>query len=175
MGAGILPLAQDARGQWRYLLGREAADGRWAPFGGLRERGETLLATALREGYEETMGLLGSAAELARLPRIELAFARDARPVASVAAPAAHSLTALLLVPWDAQLPLAFDRFYRYAADAQGRPRPRGREGFWEKDRVAWFSRAELQRLAAARQLRPYFSAKLPHITAVLQTVGLTQ
>lgn len=157
MAAGILPMAQDARGEWRFLLGREAADGLWAPFGGLRERGESLLQTALREGYEETMGLLGSREELARLPRLVVPFAagRLAGPAA------AQTMTVLLLVPWSEQLPLYFERFYRYAAAAQAARRPHGRDGFWEKDQVRWFSLEQVRRLANTRQLRPFFAKEL--------------
>ena len=56
MAAGILPWSVDDSGQLVLLLGREADTGHWAGFGGARDRGESLYDTALREGYEESMG-----------------------------------------------------------------------------------------------------------------------
>ena len=68
--AGILPIAEKD-GKLFFLLSRETINttewkgrGKWSDFGGKREKGETLKTTALREGFEETMGILGSIKDL---------------------------------------------------------------------------------------------------------------
>ncbi len=55
--AGILPVALH-RGNLYFLLG-ESVDGLWGDFGGIREKGETVMETAKREGTEELSGLIG--------------------------------------------------------------------------------------------------------------------
>ena len=47
-------------GEFNILLGRETSDGTWSPFGGVREAKENILQVAVRETWEETMGLLGN-------------------------------------------------------------------------------------------------------------------
>lgn len=64
--AGILPVAHRTDGTTVYLLGREQS-GEWSIIGGGRETSDpSPLINAAREGYEETMGFLGSEWELIR-------------------------------------------------------------------------------------------------------------
>lgn len=64
--AGVLPYAVHPRdGRPRFLIGRErqhagwVESGRWADFGGRREKQDTSVAeTAAREAWEETMGMV---------------------------------------------------------------------------------------------------------------------
>ena len=68
MGAGILPVAFN-RGRAYFLFARERAgrgreSGLWSDFGGGSEKGESFLQTAVREAHEESMGLMGSLADI---------------------------------------------------------------------------------------------------------------
>jgi pantetheine-phosphate adenylyltransferase len=62
--AGILPYARGDDGRVYVLLGKQAeyehhSSGLWKGFGGLRDSGETLVFTALREAKEESRSVLG--------------------------------------------------------------------------------------------------------------------
>lgn len=58
MGAGILPLVS-YKGTMLFLLGKEQNSNLWSDFGGTSLKNEKIFDTAIREGYEETDGLLG--------------------------------------------------------------------------------------------------------------------
>ena len=65
MGAGILPISFKD-GKIYFLFSREAGDkkfrdtGKWSDFGGSKEKNETYEQTAIREGWEESNGILGN-------------------------------------------------------------------------------------------------------------------
>ena len=69
MGGGILPVAHH-NGAYYFLFSRESSvpkhnsSGLWCDFGGRREGNESHMDTALREGFEESNGLLGSVKKL---------------------------------------------------------------------------------------------------------------
>ena len=63
MGAGIVPVAKH-NGQLYFLFGKEVYGKKWSDFGGSSNKSESLFDTALREGYEETDGFLGTKQEL---------------------------------------------------------------------------------------------------------------
>ena len=56
-------------GVFNILLGRETSDETWSPFGGTREAGENILQVAVRETWEEMMGLLGNIPTLTKHTR----------------------------------------------------------------------------------------------------------
>jgi len=70
--AGILPIAYH-NDKLYIMLSRETVDiesrdmGKWSDFGGKRDKGECLKETAIREGLEETMGILGSRKDIENL------------------------------------------------------------------------------------------------------------
>ena len=64
MGGGILPVAY-YKGNWYFLFARESPfnnthQGLWSDFGGSKEKNETHYHTAVREGFEESNGILGN-------------------------------------------------------------------------------------------------------------------
>ena len=64
MGGGILPVAYH-NGKVKFLFSREAMytdddPGKWSDFGGGKEGRETPYQTAVREGWEESAGFLGT-------------------------------------------------------------------------------------------------------------------
>lgn len=63
--AGVLPWARTPNGPV-FLLGRERSSKRWSSFGGRPEEGETILETAIREAWEESIGFLGSEQDIAQ-------------------------------------------------------------------------------------------------------------
>ena len=146
---GLLPYAW-VKGQPVLLLGREMYlprwDGsrRWAPFGGGVHSGEKPYRAALREGYEETMGLFGTPRELAR-------------KVDRKAWKHAGGLTLLLPVKYDKNIPAYFRNFFRYAQACKGRACP---EGWYEKTQIQWVPLARLDRVS----LRPEFQSTLPQL-----------
>ena len=77
MGAGILPVAL-YKGEVYFLFGRESrhidhkASGLWSDFGGSREKNETYKQTAIREGYEESSGFLGTKKQIENLACLNL-------------------------------------------------------------------------------------------------------
>ena len=115
---GVLPYAWSAHGQPLLLLGREqygknwSGSRRWSPFGGGVDPGETPARAALREGYEETMGLFGTPAELAR--RVDRKAWKHKGGV-----------TLLLPVDHDPNLPRYFRNMYKYARRCRGGACPR--------------------------------------------------
>ena len=72
IASGIVPIAK-YKGEYYILLGQERhiknweGDLKYCSFGGMREAGETIRQTAAREGYEESMGFLGTQNELLRM------------------------------------------------------------------------------------------------------------
>ena len=66
MGGGILPVAMH-KNQLFFLFGKENSSADtpgWSDFGGGKEGGERPITTAVREGYEELSGFLGSKSQV---------------------------------------------------------------------------------------------------------------
>ena len=132
---GIVPYTVLA-GQLHFLLARETCpphgDGTWCGFGGGRDDDETPLETAVREGWEESMGLLGRPEDLRRRLRHFVHHEQG--------------YTYFLYVEPDRAPELArtFDRvveYLRFCSDRKGQcgaPAPGGREGCYEKTAAAW-------------------------------------
>ena len=66
MGGGILPVAKH-NGKIYFLFGLEEYDKTWTDFGGSSDKNETPYKTAIREGYEELNGFLGSKSNLQKM------------------------------------------------------------------------------------------------------------
>ena len=70
MGGGILPVAKhNGRiyllfSRERKLLSNDKDKGKWSDFGGSREKNESQYETAIREGVEESAGILGNKSQL---------------------------------------------------------------------------------------------------------------
>jgi 8-oxo-dGTP pyrophosphatase MutT (NUDIX family) len=147
--AGILPYAM-VRGEPVLLLGREKkipgwrGSGLWAPFGGGVEAGESLRAAALREGYEETMGMLGTPGQLSR----------GIHP-----APWRHTggATWLLPIPYHKQLSAYFRNFYLYSQHCHKTGCP---TGWYEKTEIRWVPLRKVH----SQHLRPEFRQTLPSL-----------
>jgi 8-oxo-dGTP pyrophosphatase MutT (NUDIX family) len=141
---GVLPYAEH-KGQLWLLLGKElrianwSGSEKWSPFGGGVDPGESLETAAVREGYEESMGLLGSQASMRR---------RGQRW------PHQGGLTLLLPLQYDRRLPQYFRQFFNYAKRCRGQTCP---EGWYEKTHIKWVPLDRVHTL----DLRPEFRRTL--------------
>lgn len=78
MGGGILPVAEH-KGHFYFLFARERLAfsqdkdrGKWSDFGGSREGKEIQYQTAVREGFEESNGILGNKKNIRNLIKYHL-------------------------------------------------------------------------------------------------------
>lgn len=150
--AGVLPWARvPDTGEVVILLGQERFEpgwrdgGRWSDFGGGTEPAvdRDRIEAAAREAYEETMGMLGSRAEI----ETALRAAARADRLREARSPKGASVF-LLEVPYDPMLPRQFARVRAYALEAAA-ARDKGSatgghlcatpaKGYYEKRAVEW-------------------------------------
>ncbi|AVK76556.1 hypothetical protein pneo_cds_949 [Pandoravirus neocaledonia] len=150
--AGVLPWARvPDTGEVVVLLGQERFEpgwrdgGRWSDFGGGTEPAvdRDRIEAAAREAYEETMGMLGSRAEI----EAALRAAAEAGGLGEARSPKGASVF-LWEVPYDAALPRQFARVRAYALEAAaardktdttgGRLCATPAKGYYEKRAVEW-------------------------------------
>lgn len=157
MYGGVLPYAVH-KGVVYFLLGKEAthpgfADSRkWSDFGGnVDDEDKDTRRAAAREAFEESMGVLGNAAQIYKALKHEHSF--------SVIGP---GRCYLMQIPYDGNVVQNFHAVYQYGhwltEDFAVR------EGGLEKTHVMWISHCKLEALAKdARvvpdvKLRPLFA-----------------
>ena len=135
MGAGILPIAINNNTVF-FLLGQEAYDKKWADFGGSPSpKTEAVFKTAIREGYEELDGFLGTKKELKKLVEknlIEKISKNDNTY---------HSY--LFTIQYDPLLPSYFNNHHKFIKE--NFPEKIDKKGYFEKSNIKWFSLGELQ------------------------------
>lgn len=143
---GILPYAKDKNTNRIYfLLGREAIvpgwseSGKFSDFGGIPHDKEEAKASAIRECFEETMGILGC--EKALLNQINTDGKwHDIKEN--------NALICLLSIDYDINIPTYYGRIYNYFTKcAMNHPKWKGHkylpscpEGYLEKIELRWFS-----------------------------------
>ena len=135
-GAGILPIIKVANKLF-FLFGKERVCGKWSDFGGASDEGEALLDTAVREGYEETSGLLGSKQDISTATRLQcLTTIELDHYVSYVVSPIGMSMQDY------ATLPSFFKKNYQFSLEnlAEGRECA---NGFFEKSEIKWFTAQE--------------------------------
>ena len=155
--AGILPVAFH-EGKIYFLYGRETVDvkykdmGKWSDFGGKIEKGETLKSTAIREGYEETAGFLGSEKKIKELIEKNLLLKLKV-----------NSYTSFIIeVNYDKDLPSKYRKKY-LQIKKNNIDLITTHNGLWEKDKMKW---VELKNLKNFRNVcRPWFK---PRVTATI-------
>lgn len=174
-GCGIVPVALVGGKEVKFLLGREqefkgwSGSGKYADFGGKREEGENVLACAAREGYEESMGVLGSEKELREKVLPSSKDYIDAFAVENVN----EHFVIVVRSFYNKYLPKLFRDVFEYFIRC-GKKRDEGKyeiagcpEGFLEKDEIRWFGYDELRQLVMSGEgrgesggslLRPYFA-----------------
>ena len=154
-GAGILPITIRKSEAW-VMLGRESKDmsfpdsGKWSDFGGGAEEGETAKKCAVREGFEETMGMFGGPITLMKLIKNKLACKLKRGNYTSFA----------IHVKYTKTLPKDFADIYRCAKEEDPKL-INEKNGFFEKDRVQWFKLKKLKEHKYDIILRDHFKAIL--------------
>jgi hypothetical protein len=146
MGAGILPIAFNGVCMV-FLLGKEQ-NNEWSDFGGtsLNVR-ESTFNTALREGYEELSGLLGSPDEFKKKiinnyvgPYIDCSNSQ--------------TYTSFIFeTEYDEALIKYFNRNYDFVRRTTPNIINTLDNGLYEKKEIAWFTKEEIYKL----KLRPFY------------------
>jgi 8-oxo-dGTP pyrophosphatase MutT (NUDIX family) len=156
--AGILPVAYH-KNKVYFLFGRETKDlnlrpsGLWSDFGGTREKGETLFDTAIREGYEETDGVLGSKKHISLLINNNLIDILNQGKYTSY----------MIMVPYNKALPKNFKFKYNHIKKHHF-DLITAHNGFYEKDQIKWFSIESLKKNIGT--FRPWYR---PLITKLIK------
>lgn len=153
--AGILPYAKHIIKQKPtlfFLLSRERISiesyskdkGKWSDFGGSRNKNETIIDVAVREGYEESNGILGS---MHTLHKAVISSPLKLRT-------SDNYYTFFIEIPYDTMLPTYFKGFYKQI-ETNFPELVKKDNGFFEKDKVKWLTIDEL--LNNTVPIRPYY------------------
>ena len=112
MGGGILPVAIH-KGEILFLFSREwikSSDdgGLWSDFGGSKEKNENYKETAIREGYEESSGILGN--------KKKINYYVNNKTIKEIQ----HNgyKTFVILIDYDKNLPKKFRKKFLYALES---------------------------------------------------------
>ena len=126
MGGGILPIAV-YQNKVYFLFGRENNSKReWSDFGGAREKKETYKETAIREGWEETSGILGT--------KNKIKWLINNRLVGSIEMEGYK--TYIVEIKYNKDLPQKFrDKFLKIK---NNKPELQFKNGLYEKDMIRW-------------------------------------
>jgi 8-oxo-dGTP pyrophosphatase MutT (NUDIX family) len=127
MGAGILPVTIH-NNQIYYLLGKEVSVNKYSDFGGSKEDDETPLQTAVREGYEELSGILGSKYNIEKLIKTNLIYKLTHK----------HFTSYIVLIDYDNNLPFYFNNQFKFIK--KHFPHLIDKNGMFEKSEINWFT-----------------------------------
>jgi len=118
-----------------FLIGQEKYEEgykdslKWSAFGGLKHENESYLQGAIREGFEETMSVIGSQKELRKKVINTPIYYRN-------------SCIYLIKINYDENIPIIFDNFYEYVHKAGTLNNIN--EGYFEKCKIKWIKKNEL-------------------------------
>ncbi len=147
--AGILPMAIKNKKIY-FLFGRETVDkvfkdaGKWSDFGGSIEKNEKLEDVAIREGWEETSGILGDEKKIK-----ELVEKKTIEKITN-----GTYTTFLVLTDYNSSLPSIFDKNYKEIK--KNKPNLiQEHNGLYEKDKIKWI---EVDNLCKHKKIfRPWY------------------
>tara|TARA_Y100000813_G_C24158694_1_gene351037 strand:- start:1953 stop:2480 length:528 start_codon:yes stop_codon:yes gene_type:complete len=149
IGAGILPMAIN-EGKVYFLFSRERPSdtfkesGMWSDFGGADEKDESAMETAIREGYEESSGLLGTIKDII--------FLVKKKCVKHILIP--KYVTYVVLVDYDPELPQRFEKDYKIINDNFPEFVKKS-NGYYEKDKLMWIEKKDLKK--NLKIMRPWY------------------
>ena len=136
MGAGILPVAFH-NNSFYFLFSREyqlknkkKID--WRDFGGTTENNESNKQTAIREGWEESDGFLGTEKDIKKLIENKTIHIIKTK----------NYFVYITLIPYDKTLPLRFKK--KFDRVAKQYPNKLAKNGFYEKDKLKWIKLEKL-------------------------------
>jgi hypothetical protein len=147
MGGGILPVAFH-KGEVYFLFSREYKyslddGGLWSDFGGSRDGKETYKQTAIREGYEESSGILGGKSKITKLINnhvVDIITLNGFREY-------------FVEIKYDPTLPKEFRN--NFLEIKKRYPDLINKNGLYEKDMLKWVSYRDLQSFLP--KLRPWY------------------
>ena len=147
MGAGVLPLSIYKNTVF-LLLGQERHNGLWSDFGGSAIKGETNLDTAIREGYEELNGFLGSKQEMKNYLANNLLMELDNRD---------RYTTFIFKTKYSKSLPILFSKNNLFIEENLDKQLVNGKNGLFEKKNIKWFPIHYFENSENRRIIRPYY------------------
>ena len=134
MGAGILPLAINNNTVY-FLLGKEYYDKKWSDFGGSRDsKTETTFETAIREGYEELDGFLGTKSNVKQMVKDNY--------ITKISKHDNTYHTYVFKIQFDPLLPEYFNNHHKFMQ--RHFPDKIDKKGFFEKSDIKWFTLDDL-------------------------------
>lgn len=145
MGAGILPVALH-HGKIYFLFGREnknADTPGWSDFGGGKEKSERPLTTAIREGYEELNGFLGSKSQIREMVNKNLIVSIESNKYT----------TFIFKFQYCEMLPVYFNRNFKFI-DKHAEHLV-SHNGLYEKSEIKWFTINDIKK--SRKQFRNYY------------------
>ena len=148
MGAGILPLAS-YKGKLYFLFSRETKDidykdsGLWSDFGGGSNKGENFFDTAVREGWEESMGIMGTQKDIKYILNN---YTIDTIEINGYK-------TYLVMMQYNKDIIKRFDDSYKKAVK-DNRDKI-GKDGLYEKDKIKWIGVGDLRK--NIKMFRPFY------------------
>ena len=162
MGGGILPIARH-NGEIYLLFSRERIvyshdrdKGKWSDFGGSREKQETQYQTAVREGTEESSGILGNKRHIQDLIRHHLQGRIHDK---------AYSIW-IVEVEYNPDIVHIFREHFKNALKHQTAA-VKAHNGLFEKDKLQWIKLSSLQR--KKHIFRPWYKRFIPKIIELLE------
>lgn len=148
MGAGILPLAKH-KGKLYFLFSRETKDknykdsGLWSDFGGSSEKGENFFDTAIREGWEESMGIMGS--------KKDIKYILNNHTIGTVEIDGYK--TYIILMKYNKKIIDIFENSYNKIKKEN--IEKIGKNGLYEKDKIKWIEIKNLKK--NIKIFRPFY------------------
>ena len=156
IGAGILPMAIND-GKVYFLFSRERnlgefkESGLWSDFGGKDEKNESPIETAIREGYEESSGLLGTIKDII--------FLVKKKCVKQILIP--NYATYVVLIDYDPELPKRFREDFKLI-HSEFPDFVKKENGFYEKDKLKWIEKKDLKK--NLKIMRPWYKEVVNHL-----------
>ena len=156
IGAGILPMAIN-EGKVYFLFSRERdlgefkESGLWSDFGGKDEKDESPMETSIREGYEESSGLLGTIKDII--------FLVKKKCVKHILIP--NYVTYVVLIDYDPELPERFKEDFEIINDNFPNFVKKS-NGYYEKDELRWIEKKDLKK--NLKIMRPWYKEVVEHL-----------
>ena len=138
MGGGILPAAIH-KGKLYFLFSREYIHskddgGMWSDFGGSKDHNETFEQTALREGWEESSGILGTKSQIRDLMKYKTLKTITTRGYRVY----------IVLINYNKNLPKQFRKDF-LKVEKNNPELIHKKNGLYEKDMLKWIEYSKLR------------------------------
>ena len=165
MGGGILPYTIH-EGEIYFLLSRESIDykwkesGLWSDFGGKKEKNETYKDAAIREGYEESNGILGDEKYIENLIDNHCIFHLTKNK---------HRVY-VVYIKYDKHIPRKYRRKYLKARNYNPEEFKQNRH-FYEKDMLRWMSIKDIY--SNMNMFRYYYKYVIKNIISRMKTYAI--